>query len=444
VSLNRYCVHLVEEGFFWLIRSGFAQQEFHIGAGSIATPGMVKGLFAIYRDLCSLPMERLIEPAVRLARKGVTINEFQGEVFEIIKPIYLSTESSRTVFGKSDNPNVLKGVGDVQKLKAFADFLEELAQEGEDLFYKGEIAASIDKLCRETGGFLSRDDFEAYQVIKRPPLHMSWLENDIYVNPPPSSGGVLIAFALKLLSSLPESEYPVNDIDWAVITSFLQEATEKARVDVMIQHPDSDLESMLERDWIEAYKTEVLDKKESFRGTTHISIIDEKGNVASSTLSNGEGSGLLIPGTNTMLNNMLGEEDLNPNGFHRWSPNSRMTSMMAPGIAVDKKNGTIAFGSGGATRIRTAILQLLIHILYRNQRLEDAVMSPRIHTESGFLHMEAGLGGEAVSKLTKYYPQNRCWDRKSLFFGGTHVSQKRGNTYRAVGDPRRGGVSIVL
>src|SRR6056297_114811 len=423
---------------------GFAQQEFHIGTGSVATPGMIKGLFAVYRDLCSLPMERLIEPAVHLARKGVEINKFQGEIFEIIKPIYLSTAQSRSLFGRADTPNRLKGRGDVQKLTDFADFLENLAQEGEDLFYKGEIASSVDEICREKGGFLTREDFEEYQVIKRKPLHFSCLENDIYLNPPPSSGGVLVAFALKLLSSLPENDRPANDTDWAVLTSFLQESTEKARVDVMVKNSDPDLENMLDRTSIDAYRDEVLNKKESFRGTTHISIIDEEDNVASLTLSNGEGSGLLIPGTNIMLNNMLGEEDLNPNGFHRWSPNSRMTSMMAPGIATDRNSGIMAFGSGGSTRIRTAILQLLIHTFFRDMDLESAVVSPRLHVESGFLHMEQGLEKKAVLKLTENYPENRCWDRKSLFFGGTHVTAKRGETYQAVGDPRRGGVSIVL
>lgn len=423
---------------------GFAQQEFHIGAGSIATPGMVKGIFAVYKDLCSLPMKRLIEPAIDLARKGVEINEFQGEVFEIISPIYLSTEQSRSLFGKKESTEVLKETGDVQKLPAFADFLENLAEEGEDLFYKGDVARSVDDLCREHGGFLTRDDFEAYRVIKRKPIHFSCSENDIYVNPPPSSGGVLIAFALKLLASLTESEWPENETDWAVATSLLQEATEKARVDMMMKKPEPGLENILNSNIIDAYKKEVLNKKESFRGTTHISIIDGMDNVASLTLSNGEGSGLLIPGTHIMLNNMLGEEDLNPGGFHRWQPATRMTSMMAPGIAESKSGGLLAFGSGGSTRIRTAISQLLTYIFYQNLGLEEAVMAPRLHTESGFLHMEEGLDAKTVLRLREYFPQNRCWNRKSLFFGGTHVCRKQDGIYEAVGDPRRGGVSVVL
>ncbi len=423
---------------------GFAKQEFHIGAGSIATPGMVKGLFAVYDDLCSLPMKRLIEPAVNLARRGVEINAFQGEVFDIIKPIYLSTEQSRSVFGREEHPGMLKGVGDVQKLTKFADFLESIALEGEDLFYRGEVAAKVDTLSRDMGGFLTRDDFESYRVAKRKPLHLSHLNRDIYLNPPPSSGGILIAFAMKLLSSLSPAHRPQNDVEWSLIISLLQEATEKARVDMMVRNPDSDAAKILDIDSVNTYKREILDKKESFRGTTHISIIDGKGNIASLTLSNGEGSGLLVPGTEIMLNNMLGEEDLNPDGFHRWQPNSRMTSMMTPGIAIDKSDGIIAFGSGGSTRIRTAILQLLIHIFDRGLDLESAVMEPRLHAESGFLHLEQGLAKTVVLALKKNYPNHRCWDKKSLFFGGTHVAEKIGKTFKAVGDPRRGGVSIIL
>lgn len=423
---------------------GVAKQEFHIGAGSIATPGMVKGIYAVHRDLCTMPMKRLIEPAVNLARKGVEINEFQGEVFEIINPIYLSSRQSRSVFGKKENPDVLKSEGDFQEFPEFADFLESLASDGEDLFYKGDIALSVEKLCREQGGDLTKEDFEAYNVIKRKPLEFSCLENDVYINPPPSSGGILIVFALKLLASLPKSTLPQSETEWALTISLLQEATEKARVDAMMKDPESELDAILESNTIEEYLHEVLDKKESFRGTTHISIIDGAGNIACLTLSNGEGSGLMVPGTEIMLNNMLGEEDLNPRGFHCWAPDTRMTSMMAPGISIDKNDRILAFGSGGSARIRTAILQLLIHLFYRGFGTEHAVLAPRLHVESGFLHLEDGMDKKTVTRLTEYYPNNKCWNRKSLFFGGTHVSEINGSTFRAVGDPRRGGVSVVL
>lgn len=423
---------------------GFAQQEFHIGAGSVATPGLVKGLFAVHKDLCSMPMKRLVEPAIRIARQGVIINQFQGEVLQIIKPIYLSTNGSRSVFGKKNRSHELVGKGDLLKLNELADFLESLVAEGEDLFYRGEFAASVDQLCRERGGFLRKKDFESYQVKKRKPLSVKYHGNNIHMNPPPSSGGVLVAFALKMLSSLPIHDRPADEKEWGMLIALLQEATEKARVDAMAQKTHSGLKQILDPAALEVYRKEVLDKKESFKGTTHISIIDGDGNVASLTASNGEGCGLVIPGTNIMLNNMLGEKDLNPNGFHRWIPNSRMTSMMTPGVAEGKETGLFAFGSGGSTRIRTAILQLLVQIFERSMDVEEAVLAPRLHIESGFLHMESGLNAETVSKLTNYYPKNRCWDRKSLFFGGTNVSEKAGETYRAVGDPRRGGVSIVF
>jgi gamma-glutamyltranspeptidase/glutathione hydrolase len=391
-----------------------------------------------------MPIKRLVEPAAKLAREGVVINKFQGEVLKIIQPIFLSTKGSRSVFGRNDNSNRLKSEGDLQRMPDFADFIELLASEGEGLFYRGEFADQVDNLCRERGGFLRKEDFKAYQVKKRKPLHLHCMGADMYLNPPPSSGGILVAFALKLFSSVCRNDYPKTDADWAILFALLQEATEKARVDGMARNSDSGLNQILDSATLELYRKEVMAKKESFRGTTHISIIDGEGNAASLTSSNGEGSGLMVSGTNIMLNNMLGEEDLNPDGFHRWEPNSRMTSMMTPGMAEGRDGELFAFGSGGSTRIRTAILQLLVHIFQRKMSVQEAVMAPRVHAESGMVHIESGLNRKTVEELKAYFPNHRCWDRKSLFFGGTHVSEKRGKTFYAVGDPRRGGVSIVL
>ena len=117
------------------------------------------------------------------------------------------------------------------------------------------------------------------------------------------------------------------------------------------------------------------------RGTTHISVADAGGNLASLTLSNGEGSSYVLPGSGIMLNNMLGEEDLNPGGFHRLPAGVRLASMMTPTIARLSDGGQIALGSGGSNRIRSAILQVLLNVLEFDMDLEQAVNAPRLHLE---------------------------------------------------------------
>ena len=107
------------------------------------------------------------------------------------------------------------------------------------------------------------------------------------------------------------------------------------------------------------------------------------------TLSNGEGAGYVVPGTGVMMNNMLGEEDINPQGFDRWPLDVRLGSMMAP-TAVETAERLIVLGSGGSNRIRTAVLQVIVNLLAFDMTASEAVAAPRIHVERGHLDMEPG------------------------------------------------------
>ena len=196
----------IEEIDFYPIIADFGEttQEFHIGMGSIATPGSVKGMFAIYKDLCTLPLASLIAPAIKLAKQGSVVNEFQAYILDIIKPIYQSGDESFAIYrshknGQNNRP--LVDTGEILKQPALADTLEALVKEGERLFYEGDIAKSVVKYCNENGGYLTANDFKNYQVIKRKPLQLTYRNHNIFTNPAPSSGGLLIAFALKLLET---------------------------------------------------------------------------------------------------------------------------------------------------------------------------------------------------------------------------------------------------
>jgi gamma-glutamyltranspeptidase/glutathione hydrolase len=176
------------------------------------------------------------------------------------------------------------------------------------------------------------------------------------------------------------------------------------------------------------------------RGTTHISVADAAGNLASLTLSNGEGSAYVLPGSGVMLNNMLGEEDLNPGGFHRMPPGYRLASMMTPTIASLTGGRQIALGSGGSNRIRSAILQVLANVLDFGMGLEEAVKAPRMHLEGSHLNVESGFSSLALGALESEWPGVEQWPAINLFFGGVHAVERLANgEFRAAGDPRRGG-----
>ncbi len=423
---------------------GTAQQEFHIGLGAVATPGSVRGLFEIHRDLCSMPMKRLVEPAIQLAREGIRLNDFQAYIFSIIEPIFLASPASRKIYADPDKPSQIIGAGKLLQQHDQADFLDSLAREGEDLFYRGEVAAAISQLNSQGGGHLSRADLESYAVIKREPLSIPYRDAQVFINPPPSSGGLLIAFALDLLAQVNMADYPFGSSAYLQLLASTMELTNHARLATLASetvHPDA--AQLLNPEFLHQYRDQIIGRARSFRGTTHISVIDSNGNIASMTVSNGEGCGSIIPHTGVMLNNMLGEEDINPNGFHRWPLNQRMTSMMAPALVLFEDGRRIAIGSGGSNRIRSAILQVLINLIDYSMSAEQAVNAPRIHLEGDLLSIEDGFKPEALEDITAVYPHHTVWPNLNLFFGGAHTVMSDAGTFSASGDPRRGGVAIV-
>ena len=184
----------------------------------------------------------------------------------------------------------------------------------------------------------------------------------------------------------------------------------------------------------------------AYRGTTQISIVDGDGRFALATVSNGEGAGFVVPGSGVVMNNMLGEDDINPAGFHQWPTDVRLSSMMAPTLVQRRDGGFLGLGSGGSSRIRTAILQVLISRLVCGLDLDQAVAAPRMHIEGDLLNIEQGFPAEAQAGLSGLVSNVRAWAEPSMFFGGVHAVEidADGKMEAAAGDPRRAGVAIKM
>ncbi len=424
---------------------GTTTQEFHVGLAAVATPGAVRGAFAIHRDLGTLPMSRLAEPAVRTARDGFTLDPLQGFIFNVVKPIFLATPQARAVYAsKMDSARLTQG-GETLVQPAMGDTIDALAREGDRLFYEGEIARRIAELCQAGGGFLTVEDLRQYHVERRQALNLDYRGARLYTNPPPSSGGILIAFALELLKSCPLGQLGFGSAEALDLLAQVMALTNKARLDAVAgAEQGGDHAPLLDAEYLEQYRRHVVHRPGCLRGTTHISIIDAAGNVAALTASNGEGCGHLIPGAGIMLNNMLGEEDLNPRGFHRWPPGERMTSMMAPSLLHLPGGKRVALGSGGSNRIRTALLQVISNLVDHGMAPEAAVAAPRIHYERGKLNIEPGYSQQELEKLLPGYADHELWREHNLYFGGVHTVELAQGRFFGVGDPRRGGVGRVV
>ncbi len=420
---------------------GTATQEFHIGRGTAAVPGAVRGLFDVHAELGSMPMRDIVAPAVEAARAGVEVTAFQAYLFEVVSPTMGATPESRALFASRRVDESLVTAGERLAQPELADALEILAIEGADLFYRGEMGRAIAEDMRE-GGLLQAADLESYAVERRRPIAFEHAGVQVLINPPPASGGVLVAFGAALLATEDGSLPAFGSAEHVGRLASAMELTAEARVDA---HAGGGVDEavLLDPTFLARYRREIVGRMRAPRGTTHLSVIDAAGNVASLTASNGEGSGYVVPGTGIVVNNMLGEEDLNPGGFHRWPMAHRMTSMMSPSALAWPDGRLVATGSGGSNRIRTALLQVITNLVQHAMEVVEAVSAPRVHYERGLLSMEGGFDEACVERIAELYPECQLWGERNMFFGGAHTVMREGRSLRGIGDARRGGVCVT-
>jgi gamma-glutamyltranspeptidase/glutathione hydrolase len=425
---------------------GTTTQEFHIGMGSIAVPGVVAGLFAIHDAWCRLPLKKIIEPAVRLANEGLRVNSLQKYINEILEPIILASPEGRAFASPMFAPGRLAEIGEFIYNPNLANTFEALARHGAKWFYTGEPGQQLVRDCQQHGGLISASDMQSYEVIVRKPVTIESHGARVSVNSPPSPGGCLTVFALSLLNDTQPGEREWGGPQHAMTLASVMRAAGLVRKHhgLAAGLDDQTAAKILSEENLLEWRKTLQSGGLATRGTTHISVADAEGNLASLTLSNGEGSAYVLPGSGVMLNNMLGEEDLSPGGFHSIPAGVRLASMMTPTIANLPDGSQIALGSGGSNRIRSAILQVLINLLDFGMGLEEAVEAPRLHLENDHLNIESGFSAAALASLEAEWPGVEQWPGTNLFFGGVHaVERLASGEFLAAGDHRRGGAVAI-
>jgi gamma-glutamyltranspeptidase / glutathione hydrolase len=424
------------------VNFGDAIQAFHIGLGSIATPGNLAGFWEVHQKLGRLPFEAVAQPAIDCAQNGFLVGKFNELTIKLLEPILTKYSESRQIFAPQGE---LLTTGKICYMKNFAATLTELVRYGIKNFYEEDIAEQLVEDLSE-GGHLTLEDLKNYRVIAKQPLTINYRGYEILTNPPPSSGGTLIAFALKLLESLNLKEIEFGSRQHLQILAQVMCLTNNARkkdYDNYI-YQEEIFKRFLDEQYLETYRSQLNSTINKWGSTTHISVLDSEGNAASVTISNGEGSSYIVPGTGIMLNNMLGEADLNPLGFHQWECDRRISSMMSPTIVLKEGTPELVLGSGGSNRIRTAILQVISNLLDFDLSIEEAVTSPRVHWENDIFNIEPISRPEIVEQLQlPQATQVVLWQQQNMFFGGVHAVRKNASgEMEGSGDPRREGIAI--
>jgi gamma-glutamyltranspeptidase/glutathione hydrolase len=395
---------------------GDAAQVFHIGPASCGIYGAPAGVCEAARRWGSMSLQELALPASRLARDGVVLNAQQAYIANILGELLTSTPECASLW--APHGRILEE-GEMLRNPELGDALLRLGAEGEEPFYSGDVAQAVCEWLDARGGALTSSELAGYRAVAREPVSVRYRERDVLTNPPPSAGGTLLAYSLALLDRRPAPPTLADMVD--------------AMAAAQAERTPAFVEGLGEEGFLDRFLAGRLGS------TTHISVLDSGGCACAVTATIGEGSGVIVPNTGIHLNNVMGEEDLNPLGFHRYPAGRRMPSMMAPTLVMREGTVELVLGSAGSNRIRSALLQTIVAAVDHGLSARDAVRAPRVHFEGGVLYVEPGIAEAALASIDAQVVR---FGAPNLFFGGVQAVLCRAGELSGAGDPRRGGVAV--
>ena len=374
-----------------------------LGYLASGVPGTVAGLWSVHQRFGSMRWSELIEPAIKLAEDGFEITPYMADMLIKYNEKLSAFDETNKVF-QTYYPDFDKKI---LKQPDLANTLKIIAKEGRDGFYKGEIAKKIADDMQNNGGIISEKDLEQYQPVWRNPLISSYKDIKIVTMPPPSSGGIHVIQMLNVLENFDLRKLGHNSKEYINV---LSEVMKYAYADRSKHLGDPDfydvpINKLSSHEYAHEISQNIkigsvtpsmkinpgfFNDKESIE-TTHFSVVDEKGNVVSSTytLNSSFGSGVVIKDTGILMNNEMDDFSISPgvpNQFgllgaeaNEIKPHKRPLSSMTPTIAFKNNDLFFTTGSPGGAKIITAVLQSILNIVEFEMNVAEANNAKRIH-----------------------------------------------------------------
>ena len=367
----------------------FGEELVHyaVGPGTCAVPGLPAGLDELWSRYGRLPWPRLVEPALRLARSGVTMPPAHAACLAMLASVFTMSPDGARIYAPQGHP---LAPGDVLSQPGLVTALELVVAEGARSIYRGSLAEA---LLAIDGIGVRRDDLERYEASWATPVEI------------PYAGARFLTRAG--LSGVPASIARLQPLRGL-------EATRRVHA----------LLAALDGPAVDGH-------------TTNLVTAASDGSACVLTSSLGLGTGDFVPGFDLHLNSMLGEVDLVRAPLR---PGQRMESMMAPSLAVGRDGIDLAIGSAGGTRLRTALVGVAAGILDEGLQPVDAVARPRFHRAGEVVNAEPGVDEQALQELEQSGIQVRRWRVQHHYFGGVSLLTPAG----AAADPRRSGHAALL
>jgi gamma-glutamyltranspeptidase / glutathione hydrolase len=437
------------------------------GVRAAGVPGTVAGLGAAHARFGKLPWKELLAPSVSIAREGFRTDfELQRELGEEEQERKIAQfPSTAAIFFPDGQP---LPIGSKLVQADLAATIERIAATGPSEFYEGDTAKKLVEAVRAGGGIISARDLRDYKPVWRAPLKIRFKEYDIYTMPPPSGGGLVLAETLNILST-----YDLKALGFQTLEAIhlMAEAERRAYIDRNRHVGDPATTRIPFRELLSAERAAAwrnsIDPKRATptvalvdtnaalaegKHTTHFTIVDEHGNIASvtTTLNENFGSGFIVPGAGFLLNNEMDDFTAAPGKANRSGlvasdanaiePGKRMASSMTPTIIFKGRHPFLALGTRGGPTIPTSILQVFLNVAIHGQSITDAVAAPRYHHQADPERIDYERGKAPQEILEALNRMGHGVNARDPI-GDIHAIAWENGDIIAVADPRRGGAA---
>lgn len=400
----------------------------HLASG---TPGTVAGFALALEKYGTLPLNKVIEPAITLARDGIWVNESLASDLKTYGVENLANHAnSKDIFWNTAGSNPLQK-GDKLVQENLAKSLTLIAENGADAFYKGSIADQIADEMAQNGGLITKEDLAAYKAVEREPISGEYRGYEIYSMPPPSSGGIHIVQILNILENFDLQKYGFGSADAMHVTA---EAEKYAYADRSEYLGDPDfvkvpVQALTSKEYAKTLAQQIdlnkarpsetikpgnLTPYESNQ-TTHYSVVDKQGNAVAVTytLNTTFGSGIVAGDTGILLNNEMDDFSAKPGvpnvyglvggDANAVGPGKRPLSSMSPTIVAKDGHTWLVTGSPGGSRIITTVLQMVLNTIDFDMNVAGATHAPRFHHQwlPDELRVEKGFSPDTLKLLSE-------------------------------------------
>ncbi|MGH9456323.1 MAG: gamma-glutamyltransferase [Thermoanaerobaculia bacterium] len=437
-----------------------------VGPLASGVPGAVAGLGAMHERFGSRPWRELVEPAVMLAREGFA--------WRWIDVAHLAEAQERRRIDRFPATAALLfpageplDEGDVLRQPELARTLERIAERGPREFYEGTTANLIVEAMRRDGGIISARDLREYRPTWRAPIRIDYDDYSIYTMAPPSAAGLLLGEMLQILNPYdlrsfgfqsPRYVHLLAEVERRAYLDRNRYIGDPAATRIPYDALFSEERAALWRASIDLDRatptTALVESPRSTPGgeTTHFSIVDAEGNVASvtTTINTFFGSGYLVPEAGFFLNNEMDDFTAapgTPNAFgliqgeaNAIEPGKKMASSMSPAIVLKDDAPFLVIGSPGGGTIPTTVLQVFLNVTEFGMSIGEAVAAPRFHHQAwpDRISWEAGrVGIDLVDTLNRMGHATR--EEPSI--GDVHAILIHDGKIHAAADERRGGLA---